>query len=144
MAKAITRDITKPWHSGPVCDVYWNESYEKDFESNKTEIKSAAKVVVTLRRMYCAHGPDNIAGGSERLNRNEGRHSIGGKRLMVWAFKHYQLRVYGVEGSVNGKRAFFASEVEPKKKKTGADQAQLKRAAERALSLAESIEGAKL
>ncbi len=63
---------------------------------------------------------------------------------MVWAFKHGQLRVYGVEGSVNGKRAFFASEVEPRKKQDGANQSQLKRAAERASELAKLINGAKL
>lgn len=144
MAKANKRDVSEPWRVGATCDVYWNESYEKDFRSRKVEPKSAAKLQAVLTRMYCEHGPESIPGGSERLNRNEGRHSVGGKRLLVWAFKDFQLRVYGVEGSVQGKRAFFASEVEPRKKVHGADQAQLKRAAERAQALAESVEGASL
>lgn len=144
MAKANKRDVSKPWHVGAACDVYWNESYEDDFRSRKVEAKSAAKLQAVLTRMYCQYGPDNIPGGSERLNRNEGRHSVGGRKLMVWAFKDFQLRIYGVEGSVQGKRAFFASEVEPRKKKHGADPVQLKRAAERALHLAGSVEGASL
>ncbi|MCR9129439.1 MAG: hypothetical protein NXI12_07955 [Alphaproteobacteria bacterium] len=144
MAKAINRDVSKPWCVGATCDVYWNESYENEFRSRRVEPKSAAKLQAVLTRMYCEHGPENIPGGSERLNRNEGRYLVGGKRLLVWAFKDFQLRVYGVEGSVHGKRAFFASEVEPRKKKDGADQAQLKRAAERAVELAGSVKGGSL
>lgn len=144
MAKANKRDVSKPWCVGETCDVYWNESYEKDFRSRKVEPKSAAKLQAVLTRMYCERGPDNMPGGSERLNRNEGRYPVGGKNLMVWAFKNYQLRVYGVEGSVRGKRAFFASEVEPRKKRDGADKAQLQRAAERAYALAGSVVGANL
>ena len=142
MAKASDRDVTKPWRTGEACDVYWNSSYEKVFISKKTDMKSAAKVQATLETMYCHQGPDDMPGGNERLNRNEGRHMVDGKKLMVWAFKHYQLRVYGVEGSVSGKRAFFASVVEPKKKKDGADRDQLKRAAELAAALASSVKGA--
>lgn len=144
MTKSRKRDTSEPWAYGDEADVYWNESYEGDFKTRKVDQQSAANIEATLRRMYVRHGPADMPGGRERLNRNEGRHLVDGKRVMVWAFKHRQLRVYGVEGSVNGKRAFFASEVEPRKKQDGANQAQLKRAAERADELVKRIKGARL
>lgn len=143
MPGSKSRDPLKPWCVGEACDVYWNETYEKTFLKSGNP-KDAAKIEATLKSMYAEGGAENVPGGTERLNTNEGRYSVEGKKVRVWAFKSFQLRVYGVEGSVNGKRAFFATEVDPAKKKPKADPGALQRAAIRSVELNSKIKGGKI
>ena len=94
--------------------------------------KDRAKIEATMEKMYCAMEQlDQIP--KERLNRNEGRH--GKANLMVQAFKSFQARVYGVQGSYNGTRTFFAT-VAAVKKTDKADPVVLTQAVARLDSLA--------
>lgn len=102
--------------------------------------KDLAKIRATMEEMYCTmEEPGDIS--KERFNRSEGRH--GPKDTLVQAFKAYQGRVYGVEGSIDGKRAFFAS-VAVVKKDNKADPDDLARAVDRVLETVDTIPGAKV
>lgn len=101
--------------------------------------KDRAKIYACMSEMYCTmEDVSQIPTG--KLNRNENRH--GPKNRLVQAFKSYQCRVYGVEGSIQGKRAFFAS-CAIIKKDNKADRDTLKRAAERVDSVSQ-IKGAEV
>lgn len=134
------RDVQAPWHSGSLCNVYWNESYEKVFV-RKGKPDDQAKIEATMRRMYCEHDHRNI---SEKKFKSQRAISVSGTKTMVWEFKSFQLRVYGVQGSVNKKKTFFATEVVPDKRDDKADPNVLKRAAEKGIDFAASIKAGKL
>jgi len=119
--------------------VYVYDGFQDDFDM--VEKKSRANIEATIREQYCLFGR---VSSNERWNNNEGRYTVKNKNLLVQAVKHFQTRVYGVEGSVDGKRAFFVSAIEPAKKKDKADRGALKRAANSAHQLAESISKAKV
>lgn len=140
MVGGSSRNVQKPWHDGSHCNVYWDESFEKTFKK-KGEPNDRAKIEASMKRRYAEHGPANIPPThftSERAI------SVGGRKVQVWVFKSFQLRVYGVQGSVNGKRSFFAVEVDPKKKQNKADPKILERAAKKGVSFLETIPGAKV
>ena len=123
--KTKSRNYAEPLYGGPEAIVFWNGCLEK---------------MKTMSRMYCRHGPANIP--VERLN-NEGRHKVGHQRVGVMAFKSFQLRVYGAQGSVNGQRAFFATEYDVKKENE-ANPAKLVSAAQKAVEFTRDIPGAEL
>lgn len=78
-------------------------------------------------KTYAEEGPENL---DKEKYRFEARLSTGGKdgrRVAVYAFKAWKLRVYGV---TVGKR-FIATEVDIAKKSDAADQAKLVSAAKR-------------
>ena len=64
-----------------------------------------AKVLACMSQMFCEL-EDVGQISNKKFNANEGRHKNG---PLIQAFKSSQLRVYGATGSVNRKRAFFAS-----------------------------------
>lgn len=127
----------EPWANGDEAIVFVYDDFERDFGELKE--KSRIKIETTLKNRYCKFGPKGL--NSERWNRDEGRHKVGHRDLLVQAVKDHQARVYGVEGNCEGKRAFFVSAVEIKKKDK-ANPATLKRAAEGAVELASRIPGA--
>lgn len=93
-----------------------------------------------MNKMYCSvEKPSSIP--KSKLNLNEGRH--GPHKWMVQAFKNRHGRVYGIQGTVHGKRAFFAA-VASEKKKGKADPADLERAAQRAADVIDCVPGANL
>ena len=72
--------------------------------------------------------------------RNEGRFSTGGKggkEVQIYAFKAYQLRVYGGLDPNTGD--FICTEIELSKQRNPADQNKLRRAARNLGDLIESI-----
>jgi len=113
--------------------------FEDDLE--KAIVKDAAKVVAILKNEYSKIGRVR---SDEKWNPNEHRHKVGHKEYLVQAVKAFQCRVYGVEGSYYGKKAFFVTVVDPKKKDDKAKPALLRKAAEEAVELVKKIEGAKL
>lgn len=120
--------------------MFWNESYEKVFVK-EGDPKDRAKIEASMKRMFAENGHRNMP--DNRFKAEKAR-SVGGKKVQVWAFKSYQLRVYGLMGSVHGKQAFFAVEVDPKKKRDKADPNALVRAAEKGIDFAASIVGSKV
>jgi hypothetical protein len=100
--------------------------------------KARAKIEACMGKMYCQmERSDQVP--PTKLNRNEGRH--GPKKLLVQTFKSGQGRVYGVEGSIRGKRTFFAA-VAAIKKKPKADPKDLSKAAERVATVPDVVPGA--
>lgn len=138
--KTKSRNYAEPLYGGPEAIVFWNGCLEKMKKDKKVQTKDLQKVMSTMSRMYCRHGPANIP--VERLN-NEGRHKVGHQRVGVMAFKSFQLRVYGAQGSVNGQRAFFATEYDVKKENE-ANPAKLVSAAQKAVEFTRDIPGAEL
>lgn len=128
-----------PWHDGEEACVFLTLKAEKDFR--RLNMRAQAAIEATIIEQYCEFGPQDIP--REKLNRNEGRHSVDGNQILVQVFKKYQARLYGVEGSLNGKRAFFATHALTKKK-DGADVKELRKAAVLAVEFADSIVGAKV
>jgi hypothetical protein len=137
MASAETDDKTwSKWFGGPKtnAEVWIHSKCRK--ELTDLDAKDRAKIEACMELMYCTfESPQDIP--PKKFNRNEGRH---GNRLLQ-AFTEYQGRVYGAEGSINGKRTFFASYAAVKKKNK-ADPAVLKRAAERLGGVTDHVSGA--
>lgn len=140
MGGAPDKKFPKPWARGPAAVVFAYDGFESDF--SQINERSRSKIEATIKEQYVQFGPQNIH--REKLNRNEGRHKIGGQEILVQAFKHYQARVYGVEGSCANRRAFFISAIDVAKKKDKADRQLLRRAAEGSLELAQCIPQAKI
>jgi len=123
--------------SGPNAQVWM---HEKCREEIKDLGEARAPIEACMNKMYCQmENPNSIP--KSKLNRNEGRH--GARHLLVQAFKNKHGRVYGVEGSVRGKRAFFAS-LAGEKKKGKANPQDLERAAARVVDVVDSVPGASL
>jgi hypothetical protein len=80
-----------------------------------------------LMRIFGEIGPDNMP--TTQLN-SEGRHPRGdGKDVLIRAFKDGWHRVYGGHVQIAGKPTFVCTAYDDNKKKRGADQATLARAA---------------
>jgi hypothetical protein len=80
---------------------------------------------------------------SSRLVRDEGHRTLDGKKYHAQAFKNVEARVYGVVGSVNNKRAFFAGSAAEKKARK-VDPGEVDRAIKRIHESAGRIPGAKI
>ena len=92
---------------GPVAEVWIHEKCRKEMNKHLSD-KDRSKIEACMKKMYCTmEHPEDIS--REKLNQNEGSCKLKGKDKRVQAFKYYQGRVYGVQGAVNGKRAFFAA-----------------------------------
>lgn len=121
--------------TGPNAEVWM---HERCIDEMKELGKARAKIQACMDKMYCQmERSDQVP--PAKLNRNEGRH--GPNKLLVQAFKNGQGRVYGVEGSIRGKRTFFAA-LAVVKKKQKADPGDLSRAAERVASVLGLVSGA--
>jgi hypothetical protein len=100
-------DVWEMFCDGPVASVWMNKQCLTAFLA--LPLRDRAKIQATMEQMYCAM--ENVSIPPKKLNFNEGRHD----GLQVWAFKEKQSRVYGVQGSINAKRTFFATNVAVKK-----------------------------
>lgn len=104
----MTREV---WETYDKLDASWRARCEKNME------------------FYRRDGPVNL---SPDKFRNEGRHHTGGKsgkEIMIYAFKAYQVRVYG--GKIPNVDCFICTEIDPAKKQDKADVAKLRRAAQK-------------
>lgn len=87
-----------------------------------------ARVLRYMKR-YAEDGRKNL---HDPVFKFQGRLSDGSgssKKVAVYAFKAWKLRVYGVETSYDGKTVFVCTEIDITKKQDKADQNKLKRAA---------------
>jgi hypothetical protein len=142
MASADSKADWSKLFSGPNADVWMHVRCRKEMQD--LEQKDRVKIEACMEMMYCAlEKPESIP--FEKFNRNEGRYAAKGQHTetRVQAFKNHQGRVYGVEGSVRGKRTFFAALAFVKKTQK-ADQEVLKRAVERVQTIRGTIPGASI
>ena len=100
-------------------------------------LRDQAKIQATMEKMYCTM--ENVSIPPKKLNFDEGRHD----GLQVWAFKEKQSRVYGVQGSINAKRTFFATNVAVKKAQK-ADPGDLSKASRLAQKANRRVAGARV
>lgn len=120
---------------GPVASVWMNKQCLEAFLT--LPLRDRAKIQATMEEMYCTMENGSIP--PKRLNYDEGRHD----GLKVWAFKEKQSRVYGVQGSIKGKRTFFATNVAVKKAQK-ADPGDLTKAGRVAKKVNKLVAGAKV
>ncbi len=118
-------------YSGPTAEVWILAKCDEEMQKFKD--KDRSKILACMADMYCQLEPNLVP--ELRLNRNEGRHKVGHKEYRVQAFKWHQGRVYGVQGSVKERRAFFAT-CAAVKKTDQADQSELRRTVERLVASA--------
>lgn len=111
-------------YKGSFATIFMHGSVKE--EAEKAPIKDQERVKNIIRR-FAEEGPDRFP--PDHL-RKEGRFNIGdqqGRKEQVYAFKSYQLRVYGA--FVPGHPGCFVFSEMEFKKKNKADQDKLKRAA---------------
>lgn len=127
-------------YSGPNADVWIHVKCME--ELNELDRDERKKIHACMDSWYCQMEKTSQI-PPEKLVHNEGTARAGGKERRVMAFKHHQGRVYGVEGSVDGKRAFFAATAVVKKrnKVLGTD---VQRAVNRVQEAAHTVPGAKV
>ena len=80
-----------------------------------------------IMEFYARHGPEDL---SKEKFRSEHRYHTGGKsgkESMIYAFKAYQVRLYG--GKIPDVDCFVCTEIDPAKKQDKADKTRLRRAA---------------
>jgi hypothetical protein len=99
--------------------------------------RDRAKIEATMQDMFCTL--ESLSIPSVRFNPNEGRHD----GHLVQVFKSNQARVYGVSGSILGKRAFFATNVAIKKSRK-ADPGDLLKAGRLAATICAHVGGARV
>lgn len=95
-------------------------------EAEKAPVRDGARVK-NIIRAFADDGPDQLP--SDQL-RKEGRYHVGdqqGRKEQVYAFKSYQLRIYGA--FVPGQPGCFVCSEVDFKKQNRAEQDKLKRAA---------------
>ena len=110
--------------SGANCSVRMTAKVKKAFE--KADARSRARCGKFMD-FFAKDGRDNLI---ETQFRTEGRFRTGGKgskEVLIYAFKAYQLRVYGGIDPQTGD--FVCTEIDPSKQQSVADQEKLKRAA---------------
>ena len=123
---------------GPVAEVWIHAKCREELADLGP--KDRVKIEACMTDMYCQM--ENVGSiPAERLNRNEDRHKVGHEEVRLQAFKHFQGRVYGVQGNRRGKRAFFAS-CAAVKKKDRADARALEKAVRRLGSVPHQVAGA--
>jgi hypothetical protein len=110
---------------GPNAAVWMQKECLKDFRD--FPFRDQAKIESTMRDFFCS---------MENL-------SIPKQRLLVQVFKSNQSRVYGVQGSINGKRTFFATNAVTKKTRK-ADPSELSKSARLAKKISAIVNGAKV
>lgn len=126
--------------AGPNADVWVHEKCAK--EMLDIEARQRAHIRSSMEDFYCQmERPEQVP--NSRLSRDEGSRKVGGREFRAQAFKNVQGRVYGVEGSINGKRVFFAACAAVKKTEK-VDPSEVDRAIKRIQDVADCVPGAKL
>ncbi|WP_141402124.1 hypothetical protein [Rhizobium subbaraonis] len=96
--------------------VYMTRAVAKRFE--KVDVKARARCLQWMKR-FADDGHEFL---DETKLKHEGRHSTGdksGTKVAVWAFKAWQLRIYG---GLVGEKTFICTEIDDSKKRDAADQ----------------------
>jgi transcriptional regulator with XRE-family HTH domain len=111
-------------YDGERCSVWMTPKASKAFA--KAEPRFRARIMKLMER-FAERGHEAF---TEEQFKGQGRFGIGderGRKVMISAFKAFQLRVYG--GFIPGTGEFVCTEVVTTKKQDGADSAALERAA---------------
>lgn len=128
-------DEWEQFHDGPNASIWMQKKCLADFRA--LPARDQAKIEATMKDMY--RTLENPSISKKKFNLDEGRHD----GLQVRAFKEFQSRVYGVQGSIRAKKTFFATNCATKKKNK-ADQNDLVKASRIAKSAVEHVADARV
>jgi len=109
---------------GASFEVFMTKKVARVFEKADPKSRSRCRKWI---KFYAEDGPKNLI---DTQFKPEGRFNVGdakGTKIQIYAFKAYQLRVYG--GLIPGTNKFVCTEIDRTKKQDAADQNRLKRAA---------------
>jgi len=95
--------------------------------------KLGAEQRATMRAHFDAYADDGGSGGfPDTQYKFESREETGGTpswKVAIYCFKAWQARIYGAEVTLNAKRIWIGTEIDPAKKRNAADMDNLRRAA---------------
>ncbi|MDM9627096.1 hypothetical protein QTL95_14405 [Rhizobium sp. S152] len=115
-------DYAVVWLFGEAKDEY--EALQK--RNDQTSFREYRTISRYFQR-YAAMGPQHL---DDTMFKKQDRRSSGGISVMIYEFKAYQFRIYGVVGELKGKRCYRGTACDPKKKKDKADPQKLQKAAD--------------
>jgi hypothetical protein len=104
-----------------------HKDYMELFEKNDDFSKKRRKHLERYFTRYCDIGPQAL--GEDKFKFEDSFPDGKGKQVHVYAFKSFQLRLYGGILTVAGKRCFVGVRSDPSKKSDKADQQLLRSAA---------------
>ncbi|MGV2018170.1 hypothetical protein [Agrobacterium sp. 22-223-1] len=103
------------------------EEYEAlQNRSDQTSMREYRTISRYFQR-YADMGPQHL---DDTMFKKQSRRNCGGTAVMVYEFKAYQFRIYGVVGERDSKRCFRGTACDPSKKKDKADPQKLQKAAD--------------
>lgn len=114
---------------GEHCSVFWTHTVEKELKRLGKD-PNKRKEITRCENHMRKFAEDGRSYLNDQKFKNEGHFSVGyqgGGRVAIYAFKAYQLRIYG--GYVHGD--FVCTDVDPAKKQNKANRSLLARAAQR-------------
>ncbi|MBB4067157.1 hypothetical protein [Gellertiella hungarica] len=109
----------------------YDEFHALDPKTDELSVKKLRTISRYFER-FVALGPTSL---NEKMFKKQSRIKIGGTEVMIWEFKAWQFRIYGVIGEYEGQRCFLGTACDPDKKKDKADPAKLRKAAEEYLRI---------
>lgn len=69
----------------------------------------------------------------------QGKHKVGERNVIVYAFKAYQFRIYGTYYDIQGRKIFLGTACDPKKKQNKADANKLEKSAKETIEWLEKL-----
>jgi hypothetical protein len=90
---------------------------------------NARAALLRIMEIFAEEGPNNLPITQFRPEERLPVGDVRGTRLLICAFKAWQIRVYGAVLAIDGKPTFLASEIDDSKKQDKADRGCLLRAA---------------
>lgn len=103
------------------------EEYEALGKRNDQTSMREHRAISRYFQRYAEMGPQHL---DDTMFKKQDRRSSGGTTVMIYEFKAYQFRIYGVVGELKGKRCYRGTACDPKKKKDKADPQKLQKAAD--------------
>lgn len=115
--------------TGPYADVRLFGEAKEEYEAlrnrnDRTSIQEYRAISRYFDR-YAKMGPLHL---DKKMFKKQDRRSSGGTTLMVYEFKSYQFRIYGVVGERDNKRCFSGTACDPSKQQDKADPKKLQKA----------------
>ncbi|WP_157949009.1 hypothetical protein [Neorhizobium huautlense] len=102
------------------------KEYEALLDRNDRNSIQAKRTLQRYFERFAEKGPQSL---DNEMFKKQGRENVGGTDVMVFGFKAYQFRIYGVVESYGGRRCFVGTSCDPAKKQNKADAKKLEKAA---------------
>ena len=102
----------------------------KEYEAllDRTD-RNSVQAKRTLQRYFARFADKGPTSLDNEMFKKQGREHVGGTEIMVFGFKAYQFRIYGVVEAYKERRCFVGTACDPAKKQNKADAKKLEKAA---------------